>query len=103
MIGHHSQWDFEGLVCNNLITHCPIMSHNMPNTYNNFGPDQGENSKKKNRMDHHKTYQHTEINHKTKGDHASGRCDVCQLCPILTCGLGIGLLAVKFAPCRRAK
>ena len=37
VIGHPSQWDFEGLVCSNMITHCPLTLHAMP--YKIFDPD----------------------------------------------------------------
>ena len=39
MIDHPSQRGFEELVCNNMIIHCPITSHDVSNTNKNFSPD----------------------------------------------------------------
>ena len=39
MMGHPSQHDFEKMVCNNMIKHCPITLHNAFNVCNIFGPD----------------------------------------------------------------
>ena len=33
MVGHPSQWDIERLVCNSMITHCPITSQDVSIAY----------------------------------------------------------------------
>ncbi len=39
MVGNPTEWEFVGMVCEKLITNCPVTVHNVDNANQIFGPD----------------------------------------------------------------